>query len=91
MNDEAFRAAGHALVDWIADYWRDVASLPVASRQTPGALRAALPPRAPEEPEAFSALLADVERLILPGLTHWQSPNFFAFFPANASGPAVLG
>jgi aromatic-L-amino-acid decarboxylase len=91
VNDEAFRAAGHELVDWIADYWRDVASLPVASRQPPGALRAALPPRAPEEPEAFGALLADVERLILPGLTHWQSPNFFAFFPANASGPAVLG
>ena len=91
MNDDAFRAAGHALVDWIADYWRDIEQHPVQSQQAPGALREALPDRAPEEPEPFDAMLADVERLIVPGLTHWQSPNFFAFFPANASGPAVLG
>ncbi len=91
MNDEAFRAAGHALVDWVADYWRDIEQHPVQSRERPGALREALPDRAPEDPEPFARLLADVERLIVPGLTHWQSPNFFAFFPANASGPAVLG
>ena len=91
MSPEDFRRWGHAVVDWIADYQRRVASLPVLARVQPGEIRASLPPAAPQQGEPFEAILADVDRLILPGITHWQSPNFFAFFPANASGPAMLG
>ena len=91
MSPDEFRHWGHAVVDWLADYQRRVESLPVLSRAQPGDLRAALPASAPEQGEPFDAILADLDRLIVPGLTHWQSPNFFAFFPANNSGPSILG
>jgi aromatic-L-amino-acid decarboxylase len=91
MTPEEFRRAGHAVVDWIADYQRRVESLPVLSQVQPGQIRASLPGAPPRYGEGFDAILRDVDSLILPGVTHWQSPNFFAFFPANASGPAVLG
>jgi aromatic-L-amino-acid decarboxylase len=91
MSPEDFRRHGHAVVDWIADYQARVESFPVLSRLRPGEVRAALPAAPPESAEPFSAILADVERVVLPGITHWQSPNFFAYFPANASGPAILG
>ncbi|HKQ97469.1 MAG TPA: pyridoxal-dependent decarboxylase, partial [Candidatus Polarisedimenticolia bacterium] len=76
---------------WIADYQERIESYPVLSRVRPGEVRAALPVEPPAEGEPFEAMLADVEKVILPGVTHWQSPNFFAYFPANASGPAILG
>ena len=91
MTPDEFRRYGRAVVDWIADYYKQVESLPVLSQAEPGQIRAALPAQAPLEGEDFEAMLEDVGNLILPGLTHWQSPNFFAFFPANASGPAMLG
>ena len=91
MTPEEFRRWGHAAVDWIADYQRRVATLPVLSQVKPGELRAQLPAAAPEHGEPFDAILADVDRLIMPGITHWQSPNFFAFFPCNNSGPSILG
>lgn len=91
MTPEEFRRWGHAIVDWIADYQRRVESLPVLSQVQPGETRSRLPAAAPERGEPFDAILADVDRLILPGVTHWQSPNFFAFFPANTSGPSILG
>ena len=91
MTPEEFRRWGHAVVDWIAHYQETVASLPVLSRVEPGQIRAGLPATPPERGEPFEAILADVDRVILPGLTHWQSPNFFAFFPANTSGPSILG
>jgi len=91
MSPEEFRRHGHALVDWIAAYWQRVESLPVRSRAAPGEVAAALPGSAPERGEPFAAMLEDVERVILPGLTHWQSPSFFAYFPANTSAPSVLG
>lgn len=91
MTPEQFRRHGHAAVDWIADYYSRIESFPVLSRVQPGQIRASLPPRPPVRGEPFDAILADVEKLILPGITHWQSPNFFAYFPANASGPAILG
>jgi len=91
MTAAKFRQHGRAVVDWIADYMEKVESLPVLSQVQPGEIRAALPAAAPEQGEAFATMLADVDRLILPGITHWQSPNFFAYFPANASGPAILG
>ncbi len=91
MTPDEFRRHGRAVVDWIADYYERIESLPVLSRSQPGEIRAALPVDPPAEGEPFEAILRDVERLILPGITHWQSPNFFAYFPANASGPAILG
>ncbi len=91
MTPDEFRAHGRAVVDWIADYYERVGSLPVLSRAEPGDLRARLPDHPPSRGEPFDAVLADVDRLILPGITHWQSPNFFAFFPANTSFPSILG
>jgi aromatic-L-amino-acid decarboxylase len=91
MNIEDFRRNGREAIDWIADYHRNVESFPVLSRVRPGEIRAALPPDPPAEGEPFDAMLRDVEEIILPGLTHWQSPNFFAFFPSNTSGPSILG
>ncbi len=91
MDPEEFRKHGHEVVDWIADYYKRIENFPVLARVAPGEIRDSLPKEAPEHGESFQSILADVERLILPGITHWQSPNFFAFFPSNASGPAILG
>jgi len=91
MTPEEFRRAGHAAVDWVASYLERLPTFPVLARTAPGDVRAALPAHAPEAPEPFDAILADLDRVIVPGLTHWQSPNFFAFFSANASPPAILG
>lgn len=91
MTPDEFQRYGHLLVDWIADYYRNVEQYPVLSQVQPGEIRAQLPPDPPQTGEPFEAMLADVERVILPGITHWQSPNFFAFFPANTSGPSILG
>ena len=91
MSPEEFRRQGHAVVDWIADYHSRVESFPVLSRVQPGEVRSKLPASAPQQGESFEQMLVDVERVILPGITHWQSPNFYAYFPANASGPAILG
>jgi aromatic-L-amino-acid/L-tryptophan decarboxylase len=90
MTPDDFRRYGRAVVDWIADYHQGIESFPVLSRVQPGEIRAALPPDAPAQGEPFEKILADIDRLILPGITHWQSPNFYAFFPCNASGPAIL-
>jgi aromatic-L-amino-acid/L-tryptophan decarboxylase len=91
MTPEEFRRYGHAVVDWIADYQSRVESFPVLSQAKPGETRAGLEKTPPAKGEPFEALLKDVERVILPGVTHWQSPNFFAYFPCNASGPGILG
>jgi aromatic-L-amino-acid/L-tryptophan decarboxylase len=91
MDPEEFRRNGHALVDWIANYYQRIESFPVLSQAAPGQIRASLPAQAPESGESFDAMLGDVEKLLLPGITHWQSPNFYAYFPCNASGAAILG
>jgi len=91
MTPDEFRRHGHAVIDWIADYYAQIESFPVLSRTNPGQIRASLPARAPQSGEPFQTILSDVEKLILPGITHWQSPNFYAYFPCNASGPAILG
>ncbi len=91
MTPDEFRRYGHAVVDWIADYQSRVESFPVLSRVKPGEIRASLPSTPPAKGESFDALLKDVERVILPGVTHWQSPNWFGYFPCNASGPGILG
>jgi aromatic-L-amino-acid decarboxylase len=91
MTPEEFRKHGYTLVDWIADYLEGIERHPVASAVEPGWVRSQLPAGPPSEPEPFDAVLADVDRVILPGLTHWQHPSFFAYFPANSSYPAILG
>lgn len=91
MSPDEFREYGRKAIDWIADYLEHIESFPVLSPAQPGALRAALPAEPPERGESFDALLKDMDGLVLPGITHWQHPSFFAYFPANASGPAILG
>jgi aromatic-L-amino-acid/L-tryptophan decarboxylase len=91
MTPEEFRRYGHEVVDWIADYQSRIESFPGLSQVKPGQIRAALPENPPAHGEPFQAFLQDVDRVILPGITHWQSPNFFAYFPSNASGPGILG
>ena len=91
LTPEEFRRQGKAVIDWIADYYEKIESFPVLSQVEPGQIRASLPPEPPVHGESFEAVLNDVDKLILPGITHWQSPNFFAFFPANTSGPSILG
>jgi aromatic-L-amino-acid decarboxylase len=90
MSPEEFRAAGYKAVDWLAEYMANVETYPVLSTVQPGWVREQLPGSAPEEGEPFEAILQDMDRVIMPGITHWQSPNFFAYFPANTSGPSVL-
>ena len=91
MTADDFRRHGRDVVDWIADYMEEVEKLPVLSRARPGEIRAALPAEPPQQGELFELILEDVNRILLPGITHWQSPNFFAYFPSNNSGPAILG
>ncbi|WP_349259918.1 pyridoxal-dependent decarboxylase [Jatrophihabitans sp.] len=91
MTPEEFRRYGHAVVDWIAEYQQNVERYPVLSQVAPGDIRAALPPEPPEQGEPFEAVLRDVDSIIMPGITHWQHPSFFAYFPGNSSGPAMLG
>jgi aromatic-L-amino-acid decarboxylase len=90
MNEEAFRRHGHELVDWIADYLEHSDRYPVLARVKPGEIAAAFPAHAPEDPEPFDAIMADVERVLVPGLTHWNHPRFFAYFAISASPPGVL-
>ena len=91
MNTEEFRQWGHKLIDWIADYQQGVEKYPVLSQVKPGEIRSQLPAAPPVHGESFDAIFRDVEKIILPGITHWQSPNFFAYFPSNTSGPSILG
>src|SRR5204862_3090528 len=87
---EAFRTEGRLLVDWIARYLVGGEQLPVLARVRPGDVRGALPAAPPAQPEALATILADVERIIVPGLTHWNHPGFFAYFSNSSPGPAVL-
>jgi aromatic-L-amino-acid decarboxylase len=82
---------GRAAVDWIANYLDTLEQRPVLSRVKPGEIRSRLPINAPATGESFEQMLRDVDELIMPGITHWQSPHFHAYFPANTSGPAILG
>ena len=91
MSAEAFREHGYAMIDWIAKYMQAVETYPVMSSVKPGDVRANLPAQPPQHGEPFEQMLRDVDEIIMPGITHWQSPNFFGFFPANVSGPSILG
>jgi aromatic-L-amino-acid decarboxylase len=85
-----FREQAHRLVDWIADYLGDPARYPVLSRVKPGDIRSALPSHAPEQGEPFDDIFRDFERILLPGVTHWNHPGFFAYFAISASEPGIL-
>jgi aromatic-L-amino-acid decarboxylase len=91
MTPDEFRKYGHQTVEWIAEYYERLESFPVLSTVKPGEIRAALPADPPEQGDGFAAVLRDLDTILLPGITHWQHPSFFAYFPANASGPGILG
>ncbi|MEV7327046.1 pyridoxal-dependent decarboxylase [Micromonospora sp. NPDC093244] len=92
MSPDEFRRAGYAVIDWIADYWTTVEQRPVTPAGPPGAVASALPTAPPTVGgEPVEAILADLDSIVVPGLTHWQHPGFFGYFPANTSGPSVLG
>lgn len=91
MSPEEFRKNGKQMIDWIADYYENVGKYPVLSQVRPGDIIDQLPLNAPKESESMDLIMADVNSIIMPGITHWQSPNFFAYFPSNSSGPSVLG
>jgi aromatic-L-amino-acid/L-tryptophan decarboxylase len=91
MTSDEFREAGHRLIDWIADYRAGIERFPVMAQSEPGAIKGQLPSQPPLDPEPFDALLADLDRIVLPGLSHWQHPQFFGYFPCNGSLASVLG
>jgi aromatic-L-amino-acid decarboxylase len=91
LDPEQFRRQAHEVVDWIADYRAGLADRPVAPAVEPGWVRAQLPPELPEAPQPVAALLAELDRVVLPASTHWQHPGFFGYFPANASLHSLLG
>ncbi len=91
MTPEEFRAAAHELVDWVADHRARIPDLPVEARVRPGQIRDALPTRAPEQPEPLADVMADLERIVVPGITQTQHPGFYGWFPSNASLASVLG
>ena len=91
MTPEEFRKHGYAIVDWIADYRTRVADHPVMARTAPGEVKARLPQSPPEQPEPFERVLADLDTIVMPGLSHWQHPQFFGYFPCNGTLGSVLG
>lgn len=91
MRPEEFRAAAHTLVDWVADHRARIPDLPVQARTAPDQIRDALPAHAPEQPEALADVIADLERIVVPGVTQTQHPAFYGWFPSNASLASVLG
>ncbi len=90
MSPDEFRDFGKEIIDWIADYYQNIEQYPVLSQVEPGEIRTKLPPSPPLKGESFDEIISNIDQLIIPGITHWQSPNFFAFFPANTSGPSIL-
>lgn len=90
MDAEEFRKHAHVMVDWMADYMTSVEDLPVRAQTAPGEIAAGLPASPPESGEPMDEIFADFKSKVLPGITHWQHPNFFAYFPANSSPPSVL-
>jgi aromatic-L-amino-acid decarboxylase len=91
MTSQEFRESGKLLIDWLADYYQHVEKFPVLAQVKPGEIRASLPANPPHAGVAIDSIVEELNSKIMPGVTHWQSPNFFAYFPANASEPSVLG
>ena len=91
MSATEFKEIGYRMVDWLGEFRERLDTLPASSQVEPGWVRSQLPANAPQSPEPWDDILSDLDEVIVPGLTHWQSPNFFAYFPANTSGPSILG
>ncbi len=91
MDPETFRRCGYQVVDWIAGYLSHIDEYPVLSRVAPGDVKGRLPACPPEQPEAMSRILEDFEQVIIPGITHWNHPSFFAYFGITGSAPGILG
>ena len=91
MNSDEFRKAGYRIIDWIADYRAGIEARPVMAKPAPGEIKAMLPASPPQQPESFDAILADLDRVVMPGVTAWQHPRFFGYFPSNALFSSVLG
>ena len=90
MDNKEFRSYAHEFVDWMADYLEQVEKLPVKAQVEPGDIYRQIPDKAPVKGESMAEIFIDFMNIILPGMTHWQSPNFFAYFPANSSYPSLL-
>src|SRR3954466_14443132 len=90
MNPDEFREHAHQLVDWMADYFRDVGTLPVTPEVRPGDIRRQIPGAPPATGESFQRLFQDFREIVVPGMTHWNHPGWFAYFPGNNSPPSVL-
>ena len=90
MDPAEFRKLGHELVDWVADYRERIAGYPVMSRVQPGEIEALLPAAAAREAEGLATIAADLDRVVLPGITHWNHPGWFAYFPSNTDLSSVL-
>ena len=91
MTPEQFREEGKKVIDWIADYYENIEKYPILSQVKPGEIKASLPGNPPQEGESMEDMMRDLDEKIMPGITHWQSPNFYAFFPSNTSFPSILG
>jgi aromatic-L-amino-acid decarboxylase len=91
MSAGKFREEGKKVIDWIADYYENIEKYPVLSKVKPGEIKASLPENPPQTGESMDKMMNDVNELIMPGITHWQSPNFYAYFPSNTSFPSILG
>ena len=91
MSPEQFREEGKKVIDWIADYYKNVENFPVLSQVAPGEIISSLPENPPQKGESVDAMMRDIDEKIMKGITHWQSPNFYAFFPSNTSFPSILG
>lgn len=91
MSPEEFREEGKKIIDWIADYYEQIENYPILSQVKPGEIKSKLPESAPQTGESVDAMLSDLDEKIMPGITHWQSPGFFAYFNSNASFPSILG
>ena len=90
MDTHDFRRLGHELIDWVADYRERIAEYPVMSRVKPGEVAAQLPAEPPRQAEGLATISADLERIVLPGVTHWNHPGWFAYFPSNTDLTSVL-
>src|SRR5262245_39454008 len=91
MSPEEFRRFGHEIIDWIANYFEHIEELPVLAQIEPGDLKAQLPAAPPAAGESMEAILGDIDRLIVPALTHWSHPSFFAYFATSTSAPGIFG
>ncbi len=91
MTPEQFRAEGKKVIDWIADYYENIEKYPILSQVKPGEIKASLPGNPPQIGESMDDMMLDLDKKIMPGITHWQSPNFYAYFPSNTSFPSILG